>query len=341
MYYHVIIDFQFHVIINNNQPMIVLHKIIKLNFAVKIFCRVKKMVKMYKIGVCFGCQKCLYCGIDLKVETCNCKKTVKPSRKNRTVLVKHAYSRVFDPISNPKQFDFIKIKNESFDYGYNLAKSFQFSFCSTCNSSYQRLADKKSKSSNNPLHTSKYISQLVEETGIIDLEATSSEISHETTTSNTSSFHNGSKHSNSETEDENNSDLEIEINYKLSIKQADGTFLPAKNYSVTISELDELLLAIQNNVTILLKDDEINANDYSVSFKSEKAQGAGTLLVDVRDFENFKSEYIKIVTTKRTMLIFITMKKKEKLVINTKRKKKVILSYYYFIIFFKKLTIFF
>ena len=90
------------------------------------------MVKAYKIGTCFRCQKCLYCGIDLKVEICNCKKTVKPSRKNWTELVKNAFSRVFDSTSNPKQFDFIKIKNESFAYGYDLAKSFQFSFCSTC-----------------------------------------------------------------------------------------------------------------------------------------------------------------------------------------------------------------
>ncbi|EXX69339.1 hypothetical protein RirG_097040 [Rhizophagus irregularis DAOM 197198w] len=96
----------------------------------------------------------------------------------------------------------------------------------------------------------------------------------------------------------------MEIDYKLVIKQADGSALPAKNYSVTISELDEFLLAIQNNITALLKDDEINANDYNISFKSEKAQGA---------------EYVKLIAAKRTMLILVTMKKKEKLV---KRKKK-------------------
>ncbi|PKK75194.1 hypothetical protein RhiirC2_773901 [Rhizophagus irregularis] len=69
----------------------------------------------------------------------------------------------------------------------------------------------------------------------------------------------------------------------------------------------------------LLKDDEINANDYNISFKSEKAQGAGTLLVDVCDFKNFRLEYVKLAAAKRTMLILVTMKKKEKLV---KRKKK-------------------
>ncbi|GBC23683.1 uncharacterized protein OCT59_011259 [Rhizophagus irregularis] len=72
----------------------------------------------------------------------------------------------------------------------------------------------------------------------------------------------------------------MEINYKLVIKQADGSALLAKNYLVIISELDEFLLAIQNNITVLLKDDKINANNYNISFKSEKTQEAGTLLVD-------------------------------------------------------------
>ena len=122
----------------------------------------------------------------------------------------------------------------------------------------------------------------------------------------------------------------MEINYKLIIKQADGIVFPAKNYLVTISELDEFLLAIQNNITALLEDKEINANDYNVSFKSEKAPGAGTLLVDMCDFENFRSEYIKLAAMKKIVVILITMKKKEK---PTKRKKKVNLL---FVIFFKK-----
>jgi hypothetical protein len=45
----------------------------------------------------------------------------------------------------------------------------------------------------------------------------------------------------------------------------------------------------------------------------------------MRDFENFKSEYIKLAATKKVMLISIIMKKKEKQV-DIKRKKKVILS---------------
>ncbi|RIA83596.1 hypothetical protein C1645_860682 [Glomus cerebriforme] len=280
------------------------------------------MTKKYKIGTCYSCQKCLYCGVNLKKETCTCKKMVKPTRANRISLVKYAYSRAFDPNSNFNQLDYIKIKNELFEYGCNFSKSFQFSLCSACNSSYQRLAKKKpnNSSTQETHHASKYISQLIDGTETIDLESTTSEISHETM-STTSIIQSKFKYNNSnesETEDIDDVELEIEINYKLVIKQADGNLLPAKNYSVTITKLDEFLLAIQSNITILLGDNEVDANDYNISFKSEKAQGVGTSLLDMHDFENFKSEYIKLIATKKVMLILVIMKKKS----NAKRKNK-------------------
>ena len=235
----------------------------------------------YKIGTCFGCQKCLYCGVDLEKLTCKCKKTTKPTKKNRTDLVKNAYPRVFVPTSPIlSQVDYVKNRNEYFQYGCDMAKSFHLSFCSACNSFYQRLKNSTSiDTSNNTSH----LIDVSEFTESIDLEVAASEISsgntittHEDKNTLYNSF------SESEAEDE-----ELEINYKLVIKQADGTFLPAKNYSVTISELDEFLLTIQNNIVTLTKDETINANDYDISFKSEKAPGVGTLLADTDDFKNF------------------------------------------------------
>ncbi|CAG8754303.1 19663_t:CDS:2 [Rhizophagus irregularis] len=214
---------------------------------------VKEKKKKYKIGTCFGCQKYLYCGINLEKDICKCKKTVKPTRTNRTVQVKTAYPRMFNPTSsNHKQFNFIKSKNECFQYGYDFKKNIQLSFCSTCNSSYQRLSSKNSNSSNKSNLTEGTENTEEKETGgtkgtdiakIIDLEATSSEIS-------TTIIQSESKYNNSETENESDAELELEVNYKLVIKQADGTVLPAKNYSVTISELDE----IAKNVTELRKE---------------------------------------------------------------------------------------
>lgn len=168
-----------------------------------------------------------------------------------------------------RQFDFIKNKNEYFQYGYDLIKSVQLSFCSACNSSYQHLAPKNT--------------QKIQHKEGKDTSAT------EVTTISVSS------------KSENEDDIELKINYKLIIKKADGISLPAKNHSVTISELDEFLLAIQHNVTSLLEDEEIYANDYSTSFRSEKGQGAGTLLVDAHNFKNFCLEYIKLTAAKRTI----------------------------------------
>src|SRR6266498_3451757 len=192
----------------------------------------KNMVKTkYKIGTCFGCQKCLYCGIDLEKLTCKCRKTIKPTKKNRT--------------------DFIKNRNEHFQYGYDLTKSFYLSFCSTCNSLYQRLKNSGiSNDSSNSIDISNntYLTDVSEFTGSIDVEAATEVMSNATTTTHEDKNTLYNSFSEPETEDE-----ELEINYKLVIKQVDGTFLPAKNYSVTISELDEFLLTIQNNVIVLTR----------------------------------------------------------------------------------------
>ncbi|CAB4424854.1 unnamed protein product [Rhizophagus irregularis] len=199
---------------------------------------------------------------------------------------------VFNPNGSfDKLLDFIKNKNEYFQYGYDLTKSIQLSFCSACNSSYQRLVPKNTQ--NTKQLENKDSIKTTETIIVLD------------SASNTTSKHSGFS------ESENEDDIELEINYKLIIKKADGTSLPAKNQSVTVSELDEFLLAIQNNVISLLEDKEIYANDYSISFKSEKGQGAGTLLIDAHDFKNFRSEYYKLVAAKKTMAIFVIIKKKE------------------------------
>ncbi|GES82120.1 hypothetical protein GLOIN_2v1844088 [Rhizophagus clarus] len=117
--------------------------------------------------------------------------------------------------------------------------------------SYQRLSDKKSKS-NKKVYTSENVIQLEENIEIINVEFTT-EISQESTMSDRSIFYNKSKRSNSETENKDSTELEIEISF---------------------------LLSIQNNITALRKDEKIDANDYNISFKSEKTQGADTLLVD-------------------------------------------------------------
>src|SRR5947209_6507057 len=93
---------------------------------------------------------------------------VKPTRTNRITFVKSAFPRVFNPTSSSSsQLNFIKNKNECFQYGYNLTKNIKFSFCLTCNSSYQCLSSKSSK-----LSDKSNLMGEIRNTGIKEMEKT-------------------------------------------------------------------------------------------------------------------------------------------------------------------------
>ena len=51
----------------------------------------------YRRGTCFSCRKCLYCGIDLQQNICNCNLSDALHRGNRTAAVKNAFTRLFNP----------------------------------------------------------------------------------------------------------------------------------------------------------------------------------------------------------------------------------------------------
>jgi hypothetical protein len=80
---------------------------IKINFFIadKNFdaSRIKKLKmssispRNYQIGVCFMCQLCMYCGVDLTSNNCNCDKIIKPTKKNRTVEVPNFRNLVYKP----------------------------------------------------------------------------------------------------------------------------------------------------------------------------------------------------------------------------------------------------
>ena len=40
--------------------------------------------KSYQIGAYFVCQLCMYCGINLALDNCNCDKDIKPTKNNHT-----------------------------------------------------------------------------------------------------------------------------------------------------------------------------------------------------------------------------------------------------------------
>ncbi|GBB83601.1 hypothetical protein RclHR1_01030016 [Rhizophagus clarus] len=81
------------------------------------------------------------------------------------------YLRVFNPTSSSfNQLNFIKNKNEYFQYGYDLTESIQLTFYSAYNSSYQHLFSKNSKSSDKSNLSRK--TQDIEITELVEIKET-------------------------------------------------------------------------------------------------------------------------------------------------------------------------
>ncbi|PKB99887.1 hypothetical protein RhiirA5_403448 [Rhizophagus irregularis] len=131
-------------------------------------------------------------------------------------------------------------------------------------------------------------------------------------------------------------DFEYEFQYGIFIK-LDGKLQPAKWYKVVVSGIDEFLAEIHTNVVTLTQKESIEACDYHVAFKSEKALGAGTQLVDAQDFQKFCLDYSKFKKRNTNMGIFITIKSQD--LNKNKRKKKDICSETETIILLKSIKI--
>jgi len=64
----------------------------------------------YRRGICFSCRKCLYCGIDLQQNICNCNLSDAPHRVNLTAAVKNEFTRLFNPNWVKEQIDYVRQK---------------------------------------------------------------------------------------------------------------------------------------------------------------------------------------------------------------------------------------
>lgn len=271
---------------------------------------------IYKRGTCFGCRKCLFCGVDLQNQKCKCKIFKPPNRKNRTAVVKHAYTRIFNPDWAEDQVSFIQEKTLKYNYSISLKKDFNFSLCSRCNSTLLRLKKPKSSSIAKTTKTFNLQESLntQPEPEVYDLT-----VAEEESTFNVK---------NSESDDENSEedkfsaddgeDFEYEFQYGVFIK-LNGKLQPAKWYKATVSGIDEFLAEIHTNVVSLTQNESIEARDYHVAFKSEKAIGAGTQLADAQDFQKFCLDYNKLSARNINMGIFITIEPQD---LNKKKRKK-------------------
>ncbi|CAB4475845.1 unnamed protein product [Rhizophagus irregularis] len=113
-----------------------------------------------------------------------------------------------------------------------------------------------------------------------------------------------------------NSNSDIPFRFKLVIKTPDLT-KPAKAIILekipAYFEFDDLVLQkVCKTVGLVVR------TKYELSYKAEKGTGAGTILEEEEDFEEFIREYHRLTISDKALLITATVKQKEK----AKRKKK-------------------
>ncbi|CAG8730715.1 7774_t:CDS:2, partial [Racocetra fulgida] len=101
-------------------------------------------------------------------------------------------------------------------------------------------------------------------------------------------------------------EVEYEYTYGIFIKSENRVSLPAKWYIAKVSTVDELVSEIHINIETLIGKRPIDPNNYRIVFKSKKAAGAGTQLVDTQDFKKFQSDYQKYRSKNINMAFFIT-----------------------------------
>ena len=103
----------------------------------------EKSTCKYLLGICYTCQKCLYCFKNPQQSLCKCKKNKQPARVSNPKRGQQIYQRIFTlnqliPTAN----EFLSTANTKFDYNNNFNESFSYTFCAACNSKFQRLVDK-------------------------------------------------------------------------------------------------------------------------------------------------------------------------------------------------------
>ncbi|CAG8551716.1 11570_t:CDS:2 [Acaulospora morrowiae] len=222
----------------------------------------------YNSQYCYGCQACLYCGV---VFNCLCERERKPISKSK----RRSYSRIYTPTQDISQTNFLKEKNDLYSYGIDFNHTFSFSFCSKCNSKYQRIKS-LTKITETPID-------------IITLDTNSSDTVTGTNISN--------------------------LKFKLLIKLNDGSTIPAKWINLILLEFEEFenfQERILCQIRSLLDDDTIEQKSYTLSYKIS-VNSPGTQLCDDSDFQKLLEEYGKycIKASKKETMVIAHMKKEK------------------------------
>lgn len=274
------------------------------------FTNQKPIERDYQLGTCYMCQLCLTCNKELAFDTCECNKVEKPKAKKAKKATKSKrefYSRVYNS-NNTKLFSQLQINklkecDEYFGYFSDFDGYFQLVLCIKCHSRFTRL-----KNDNTKKTKKSFSSNQAFEANLDSNDSTPLPTSPSSQNITEDSIYSSSDH-------DDDDDI-TEFNFKLIIKPNDGKAKPAKWESFEALSLiefeDEILELVQNQY-----DPFMRKSDYIIIYKQNSSHGAGTLLMDEKDWKKFLLDYKKILFTKKDLLIIAEIKEK-----NNKIKKR-------------------
>lgn len=220
----------------------------------------------YLPGICFACQKCLFC---FNFSPCNCNKNIKPTRVSKPERGQQIYFRVFTPNENlPTANYFLSSAETKFQYNNNFNEPFSFTFCSTCNSKYQRLKT-KDKISKKKMKSKAAVDveslELFEECGI------------------------------------------DEIKLHVSIEKKGKKTSTSKALIIKPVEYINVMEKINAFVQKALQNENIKPADYSISYKAMNSRGLSSELEDELDFKEFIEDYKKVTAANKKMGMMVVI----------------------------------
>ncbi|CAB5342138.1 unnamed protein product [Rhizophagus irregularis] len=228
----------------------------------------------YLLGTCYTCQKCLYCFEFPQPEPCKCNKNKQPTRTKNPKRAQQIYQRIFKPDSLfPKANKFLFDANEKYGYNSNFEKSFSYTFCSTCNSKTQRYRsiDKKN-----------HQAQIKEN----DNKVTPSDLSNEKEVENVDKKENHRIFSLVSSDSEKGEDVDdVEIDYEDS----------------DLEEIKVQIIVKSNNIKVP------TAKTLNIE-PAVNARGPSNELEDESDFQEFISEYKRIILVGKKMSMIVTVR---------------------------------
>jgi len=228
------------------------------------------------------CQLCMYCGVDLISNNCNCDKIIKPTKKNRTVEVPNFRNLVYKPGKIHEEITkALSFANQKYGYKWNMELSHNCILCSACNSQMNRdikAADKNKKF-------------------IIISPSPTDDTSLQPSTPSTPFT----------------STIPSQIDFKLrmSIKQ-NKKVLPFVIISFNLE--NPTFMDFRNKLESYICEQVglVYSNEYILAYKSHSESGSGTLLGNEEAFDEFLKDYQSITTGNKKVVIIVMLKESSK-----------------------------